>query len=125
MASNLESPRNATTTRTVSSNDAKQHWGAMIKAANSGEAVIVESHGKPKAVLISPELYEEVQQAKELNRREAGMQMLREIEERYDGRNDDLTDAEIEELANRASHEIFEELATEGKLRFARDQQRP
>jgi prevent-host-death family protein len=112
-------------TRTVSSNEAKQHWGAMMKAVNEGEDVIVESHGKPKAVVISPEAFEELRQAREQQRRDQAMRLLNEIEASYDGRNDDLTDEQIEELANRASHEIFDELAAEGKLRFARDERKP
>ncbi len=109
-------------TRTVSSNEAKQHWGAMMKAASEGEAVIVESHGTPKAVVISPEAFEELREARERARREEAIAWLREYEASYDGRNDDLTDEEIEELANRAAHEIFDELAAEGKLVFERDQ---
>ncbi len=112
-------------TRTVSSNEAKQRWGAMMKAVSEGEAVIVESHGKPKAVVISPEAFEELRQAREKARREEAMQLLREIEASYDGRNDDLSEEQIEALANRAAHEIFDELAAEGKLRFARDERKP
>jgi prevent-host-death family protein len=112
-------------TRTVSSNEAKQHWGAMMKAVNEGEDVIVESHGKPKAVVISPEAFEELRQAREQQRQDQAMRLLNEIEASYDGRNDDLTDEQIEELANRASHDIFDELAAEGKLRFARDERKP
>lgn len=111
--------------RTVSSNEAKQHWGAMMRAVNEGEDVIVESHGKPKAVVISPEAFEELRQARERQRREEAMRLLHEIEASYDGRNDDLTEEQIEALANRAAHEIFEELAAEGKLRFARDEREP
>ena len=112
-------------TRTVSSNEAKQHWGAMMKAASKGEAVIVESHGKPKAVVISPEAFDELRQARERHRREEAIKWLEEFEASYDGRNDDLTQEQIDELANRAAHEIFDELAAEGKLRFERDQRNP
>src|SRR5665811_2072572 len=55
MADTLSRRNPANRIRTISSNEAKQHWGAMMKAASEGEAVIVESHGKPKAVVISPE----------------------------------------------------------------------
>lgn len=93
-------------TRTISSNEAKQRWGAMMKAASEGEDVIVESHGKPKAVVISPEAFEELREARERHRREEAMRLLREIEASYDGRNDDLTEDEIEEIAVRAGREI-------------------
>ncbi len=112
-------------TRTVSSNEAKQHWGAMMKAVTEGEDVIVESHGKPKAVVISPEAFEELRRARERQRREEAIKWLEDFEASYDGRNDDLTQEQIDELANRAAHEIFDELAAEGKLRFERDQRKP
>lgn len=108
--------------RNVSSNDAKQHWGAMMKAVNEGEEVIVESHGKPKAVVISPEAFEELRQAREKARREEILVWLQDFEERQLERNKDLTQEEADELANRAAHEMFDELAAEGKLRFARDE---
>jgi prevent-host-death family protein len=110
-------------TRTVSSNEAKQHWGAMMKAASEGEDVIVESHGKPKAVVISPEAFEELRKARDEAERKEALEWLRDFEERQIERNKDLTQEEADELANRAAHEIFDELAAEGKLRFARDEQ--
>jgi prevent-host-death family protein len=112
-------------TRTVSANEAKQHWGAMMQAVADGEDVVVESHGKPKAVVISPEAFDELRRARERLRRDEAIAWLREFEASYDGRNDDLTDEQIEELADRAAHEIFEELAVEGKLVFERDQRKP
>lgn len=112
-----------TTTRTVSSNEAKQHWGAMLKAASSGEVVIVESHGKPKAVVISPEAFEEYQQAREQQRRQDVMVRLCMLKERIGKRNQDLTDEERDELAERASREAIDDLADEGRLIFERDRQ--
>lgn len=89
-------------TRTVSSNEAKQHWGAMLKAASEGEDVIVESHGKPKAVVISPEAFEELREARERQRREEAIRLLNEIESTYD----DLTEEEVEGIAVQAGREI-------------------
>lgn len=106
MTSNLESRPITNKTRTVSSNDAKQHWGAMIKAANSGEAVIVESHGKPKAVVISPEAFEEYQTARENQRRAELVKQLEELQLRQAERNKDLTDEQVEEIAVRVGREI-------------------
>jgi prevent-host-death family protein len=109
-------------TRTVSSNEAKQHWGAMMKAASEGEAVIVESHGQPKAVVISPEAFEELRQARERQRREEAMRLLQEIEASYDGRNDDLTEEQVEEIAVRAGREINRSVAERLIERSRRDE---
>lgn len=124
MADTISRHNTAARIRTVSSNEAKQHWGAVMKAASEGEAVIVESHGKPKAVVISPEEFDELRDAREKARRKEALEWMREFENEQMERNKDLTQEEADELANRAAHEIFDELAAEGKLRFARDEPR-
>lgn len=108
-------------TRTVSSNEAKQHWGSMMDAASSGETVIVQSHGKPKTVMISFEEYQEVEKLREKQRRAEALEGLRRLQAAQRERNKDLTPEQAEELANRFAHEFFDELAAEGKLRFERD----
>lgn len=110
-----------TTTRTVSSNEAKQKWGAMLKAASSGEAVIVESHGKPKAVVISPEAFEEYQQAREQQRREDTLEWLRGFEERQRERNKDLTPEQVDDIAIRAGREINAVAAKKQRERIERN----
>ncbi len=92
--------------RTVSVDDMKHNWDALVEAVTEGEDVIVESHGKPKAVVISPEAFEELRQARERQRREKALQLLHEIEASYDGRNDDLSDEQIDEIAVRAGRDI-------------------
>ncbi|MGI8403903.1 MAG: type II toxin-antitoxin system Phd/YefM family antitoxin [Thermomicrobiales bacterium] len=109
-------------TRTVSSNDAKQNWGSVIGSVSAGEdEVIVESHGKPKVVVISFEEYKSVQELREKQRRAALLERFRALSERIGNRNNDLTDQQIDELSNRFSHEFIEDLAREGKIRFEYD----
>lgn len=110
------------TVRTISSNEAKQRWGSMISAASEqGDEIVVESHGKPKVAVISYEDYQEFAELREKRRREEALAWLRDFEREYGGRNADLTEEEIEGLANRATHKAFDELAAEGKLVFERD----
>jgi prevent-host-death family protein len=118
---NRKSPR----VHTVSANEAKQRWGAMMTSVNEGDRVIVESHGKPKVAVISVEDLQRLEALEERERREGALRWLQDFEAGYDGRNDDLTEAQIEELADRAAHEIFDELAAEGKLNFERDPHKP
>ena len=99
-------PQRNTKVRTVSANEAKQRWGAMMTSVSEGTRVIVESHGKPRVAVISVDDLERLQALEERERREDAMRLLREIEANYDGRNDDLSEAEIEELAVRAGREI-------------------
>lgn len=110
------------TTRTMSSNEAKQNWGQIMAIANEpGTAIIVESHGKPRVAVIPVEDLETFRKLQQAARREEGLRTLREIEAAYDGRNDDLSEDEIDELANRFAKELYDDLAAEGTLSFERD----
>lgn len=108
--------------KTMSSNDVKQRWGSVMSTVGEpDDAVIVESHGKPRAAVISFERFQKLRELEEKERREGLLRRLDDLESKYDGRNDDLTDEEIQALADRFSHEFIDDLAAEGKLRFARD----
>jgi len=110
------------TTKTLSSNEAKQQWGSVMSAvSNDGAEVIIESHGKPKAVVISYDEYQGLQQLREKQRREAGLAELQAISELVGDRNNDLSEEQIEELADRFTREVFDELVREGKIRLDRD----
>lgn len=108
--------------KTVSSNDAKQHWGAMMSGISSpDDAVIVESHGKPNVAVISYTRFEKMLELEERARRAWVLEQLRQLEERIGDRNRDLTDEQIEELADRFSREFVDDLVAEGKVVFERD----
>lgn len=78
----------------------------MLKTASSGEDVIVESHGKPSAVLISPEEYEKLREGRANRKRQETLDWLRDFEQRQNERNKDLTPEEAVELAVRAGRDI-------------------
>jgi len=106
----------------MSSNDAKQHWGSVMSLANSpDDAVIVESHGKPKVAVISYDRFEKLQELEQQARRAWALEQLRQLEERIGDRNKDLTDEQIEDLADRFSREFVNDLVVEGKVVFASD----
>ena len=108
--------------KTVSSNDAKQHWGAMMSGVNSpDDAVIVESHGRPKVAVISYTRFKKMLELEEQARRDWALEQLRELEERIGDRNRDLIDEQIEELADRFSREFVDDLVSEGKVVFERE----
>ena len=66
--------------------------------------------------MISPEAFEELRQVRERQRRQEAMRLLREFEASYDGRNDDLTVEQIEEIAVREGRAINRAVAD--RLRF-------
>jgi prevent-host-death family protein len=109
-------------TRTVSSSEAKQQWDALIAAASEGEDVVVEVSGEAKTVMISVEAFEELRQSRERRRREEAMGLLQEIEASYDGRTDDLTEEQVEEIAVRAGREINRSVAERLIERSRRDE---
>jgi len=109
-------------TRTISSNEAKQRWGALMNAVvDDGDEVVIESHGTPKVVVISYDEFLEYRELREIQRRAEIMDRLRALETRLRSRNQDLTPEQVDELADRASREAFDEIAAEGKLVFKRD----
>ncbi len=102
---------------TISSNDAKQRWGTLLgDVSERGEEVIVESHGKPKAVVVSVAAYEEVQALREKQRRAEAMERLRRLEERIAASNVGLTETEEEaiEFAVKLGREINRAVAARG-----------
>lgn len=106
----------------MSSNDAKQHWGSVMNGVNDpDDAVIVESHGRPKVAVISFDRFERMRKLEEQARRAWALEQLRQLEERIGDRNRDLTAKQIDELADRFSREFVDDLVAEGKVVFGRD----
>lgn len=66
--------------------------------------------------------YQEVQVLREQKRRVDILDRLRTLQERLSTRNQDLAEDEAMVLADRFSHELIDDLGTEGKLTFERDQ---
>jgi prevent-host-death family protein len=105
--------------KTLSSNEVKQRWGAVMGSVSRGEGeVIVESHGKPKVAVISIEEFERFDALRKKQERAEILKQFQELSDRLAHKNDDLTPEQVEELANRFSHEFYEELAQEGKILY-------
>jgi prevent-host-death family protein len=108
--------------KTLSSNEAKQRWGAVMDTVSRGEnEVIVESHGKPKVAVISYEEFETFQELRKKQRQQQALRELRLIGDLIGDRNNDLTEEQVAELADRFSHEFILDLAREGKIHFEQD----
>jgi len=110
--------------KTVSATEAKNNLGAVIEWAvqNKDDVVVVKSRGEPKVVVMSFAEYEKVKEVKEKERRREALETLRAIREKQLERNRDLTEEEADALADRFSHELVDDLAKEGKVRFERDE---
>lgn len=108
--------------KAVSANEAKQKLGFLLGwVTENHDEVIVESHGKPKAVIMAYAEYETFQHVKEQARRREVLQRLRTVKARVSARNRDLTEEQAMGLADRFTRDVIDELAAEGKLSFERD----
>ena len=108
--------------KAVSANEAKQRLGALLGYVNEqDDEVIVERHGRPTAVLMSVTAYEEVRAMREQKRRAEALELLRQVHESVAARNQDLTEEEAIEFAERLSHELIDDMAARGDIVFERD----
>jgi len=108
--------------KAVSANEAKNRLGALLRyVSTEDEEVIVESHGKPKAVIMSIEAYKEVQELREQKRRADALSELRALRREVRARNASLSEQDADALADRVSREIVDELAASDAVSFERD----
>ena len=108
--------------KVVSTTEAKNKLTSLVAwAAEHQDVVIVESHGRPRAVILSFAEYEKLKALLEQQRRRDVLDRLRRIKEPARERNQDLTEAQAIELADRFVREVVDDMAAEGKITFARD----
>ncbi len=140
--------------KTMPANEAKNRFDSALKyVTEENDEVIVESSGKPEAVIMSMAAFEELEALRERVRREDALQrlyairderarngtltkkppeidaerraelldQLRALRAEVQAQNQDLTQEEADEIANRFSREIIDDMAAEGKIGFERD----
>jgi hypothetical protein len=88
---------------------------------DSDDAVIVESHGTPVVAEIP---YDEFSEYRKYKVQEL-IERLDELEAKYGGRNEDLSEREIEELSVRIGKEINRAAAERHQQRVAQSKQQP
>ena len=105
--------------RTVTATEAKSQLGALLKRASaSGDDVIIESRGRPKAALIGYTQYEELLRLREDAARRDALRRMEDLAARIGNRNQDLSDDQAERLADRFTREVVDELVSEGVVKF-------
>ena len=108
--------------RTISATEAKAKLSALINwAIKNRDEVIVESHGNPKAVIISYAAYEQFKEFQEQERRKELLAQLETLAAEVQKRNRDLSEEEAEQLADRFTRETIEEMVDEGKINYQQD----
>ncbi len=105
--------------RVVTATEAKARLGELMRrAVDTGDAVIVESRGKPQVALVPYVEYEELQRLKQRARREEALAQLRELAREVQAQNLDLSEDEAASIADELTREAIESLAAQGKVRF-------
>lgn len=105
--------------RVVTATEAKARLGELMRRAiDTGDAVIVESRGKPQVALVPYEEYERLQKLKQRARREEALAQLRELAREVQAQNEDLSEDEAGGIADELTREAIESLAEQGKVRF-------
>ncbi|MGN6032833.1 MAG: type II toxin-antitoxin system prevent-host-death family antitoxin [Thermomicrobiales bacterium] len=122
MATRPFAPRAAA--RTITLAEAATQFDTVVDAVSAGEGdVILERDGTPKVAVISIEEYRDMvalreQEQQREARRAKALRWLREFQESYDGRNDDLSEEDSMDLAVRATREVRAELWEERQERL-------
>ena len=99
-------------TRTVRENEPTSTWATVSESVASGrDEIVMESAGLPAVAVISLEEYRHLLEIRKEEKRVAALRWLKEFQQSYDGRNDDLSEDELMGLAVRATREIRTELA--------------
>ena len=101
----------------ISATDVKVRFGRIVDWVNrEDEEVIIQSRGQPKAVLISYRAYEDFLRLREAARRAQALRRLEALSATVRDRNRDLSDEEIETLADQIVREAIEEMIRRGEI---------
>ena len=105
--------------KTISVSEAKNQLSAMLKwAEDNQDEVIVESRGRPQAVILPYTEYEAFQSLREKERRQKALERLQALVTINQARNQDLTEEEAERLSDEITRETIERMAAEEKVYF-------
>ena len=105
--------------RTVSATEAKDKLGGIMAwARKNRDDVIIESRGRPNAVIVSIEEYQRILNWRERARREESLARLERLRQRVSDRNQDLSDTEAEAIADEISREAVDSLIQKGKISY-------
>lgn len=108
-------------TKTVTTTEAKAKLSALLGwVREHRDAVIVENRGEPSAVILPYPHYEELQRLREQQRRRDALVQLRRLRDKVSERNQDLTQEQVEAIAEEVSRDVVQGLIDKGKVRFER-----
>jgi prevent-host-death family protein len=110
-------------TKTLPASEVKNNFGAIASQVKNGEynEVIVENRGEPIVAIIKVEELEALKDFREQERRKDALTRLRNLRDQVQAKvKGKLSEEEVENISNRFSRELIEDLEKEGKIRFER-----
>ena len=106
-------------TLNVSTSEAKAKLSSFVQqVVGNREEVIIENRGAPQAVLISYDAYEQYSQWRDQNRRQRALEELQKLADSIQSRDQDLSETETDELADRLSRDVIDEMIADGKVKY-------
>jgi prevent-host-death family protein len=106
-------------TLNVSTSEAKAKLSSFVQqVVRNREEVIIENRGAPQAVLISYGTYEQYSKWRDQNRRQRALEELQELADSIQSRNQDLSETETDEMADRLSRDVIDEMVADGKINY-------
>jgi len=105
--------------KTISVSEAKNKLSAMLKwAVENQDEVVVESRGRPKAVILPYSEYKLIQSLREKERRHAALKRLQELAFSNQALNQDLSPEDAEKIADEVTRETLDRMASEEEVTF-------
>jgi PHD/YefM family antitoxin component YafN of YafNO toxin-antitoxin module len=105
-------------TKIVSTREAGERLLELLESVAGGDEVVIERQGEPEFVILRAA---DVAELRDMQQRWEAFERLEAVRERVRARNQELTDEQAEDLADRAAHDAIDSLAERGVLRFERD----
>ena len=105
--------------KTVSTTEAKSRFGSLLAEVNDGaDAILIENHGRPRAVLVSAQEWIALNDARERVRRLEAWERLRQVAAEVSARNADLTQEEADALADEIADEAKARVVAKARQRW-------
>ncbi len=107
----------------VSATEAKVNLGSMMEwAVAESDEVIIESRGKAKAVLVSYPFYQQMQEIREVLRREKALLDLEALAASVQRKDDTSTGEDAYKIADQFVGNVLREMIAEGKISYRVDE---
>ena len=98
--------------KSVSATEAKNRLGALIsEAADSNESIVIEHHGRPRAVIVSADEWAALVDARKELRRLQAWERLKALAAEVSARNADLSQEEADAIADEIGNEAMRRVA--------------